>query len=89
MAPNANRIPWLAPYLQCWSTINYSAWPSAVLQGVVGNMLLSLIRKNQCPSNFGKLLLLRKYSWNQEALDKMRDPNPFLLENMACSVFRQ
>jgi hypothetical protein len=63
MAPNADGIPWLAPYLQRWSTISFSTWPSSVLVGVVGNMLLSLIRKNQSPSKFNNLLLLCKYKF--------------------------
>lgn len=67
MAQNADGIPWLAPHLQRWSTINYSTWPSAVLQGVEGNMLLSLIIKNQSPSKYSKLLLC-KYKFESGGL---------------------
>lgn len=53
----------LSSSLLHWSTINYSTWPSAVLQGVVGNSLLSLTGKNQSPSKFNQLLLLCKHIW--------------------------
>jgi len=85
MTLNANGIPWLGSIPATLATQHGHRVFSRVWLAI---RCYHSLERTTLPQNLISCFYYVNTSLNQ-VLDKKRDSNPFVLENMPCSVFRQ